>query len=306
MAFMLATARRAATRNSKITILAARIDVTCSKMEQMFRHSLLNLTWIALLAVPAVFGGSITTVDLFANSIDQQTGPTTLGPQSYFFNLGLTSVSPGDYSSVSVTYPGPGSPLNIPQVDASDFNYGSSLYGTYAAMQSDFPNGSYLFTAETAGDTETIAYAGDSFASQTPELTAATFNGLNGMNPNSAFNLAYNGFTVNQSLNGNEYGYSFFTIYNSGGNAVFTFGFESPSFTGGILPAGTLLPGQTYSWELDFSDRYNGTDPATSLPYLIGSDVRTDGSFTTGLATPEPAALGLVGVGLVLLLIRRR
>ena len=62
------------------------------------------------------------------------------------------------------------------------------------------------------------------------------------------------------------------------------------------LAAGTLAAGTDYDFELDFSDRILGTGTT------VGSDVRTDGSFVTEAAVPEPASLATAALGFTLLL----
>ncbi len=99
----------------------------------------------------------------------------------------------------------------------------------------------------------------------------------------------------------------FFTIYESGTqNVAFNEGFlpgSTPSLT---IPAGTLSPGGSYSYELIFSDRETVPSPGATFDAQLLFDTRTDGSFTT---VPEPSSLGLLIVGsfgLGVAMLRRR
>jgi hypothetical protein len=273
----------------------------------MHRRLSLLAIGIVFAAAPTLSGTAINSVDIFKNVVYTQSSaaaPTT--PSSFFADIELTSNNAGDYDGVSVAYPGPGSPASLPQVSPTFFSFGPS-YATLAAMNAGVPFGAYNYTATNSGnpavhDTATLAYTQDAFASAIPALSAASFNSLNGLNPSTALTILFNSFSQNGAA---SEAFTFFSIFSTGGT-VFTAGFLSPSATSAVLPANTLLPNTTYSFELDFSDRINGSDP-NGIPTLVGSDVRTDGSFTTGaLATPEPGTELLIGSGLLAALVLKR
>jgi hypothetical protein len=262
---------------------------------------------LAALSLSAAQAAGIEYVDIFKNSVyDQTSGTAPTTAAFYFANIELTSQNPGDYTSVSVTYPGPGSPVSLPMTQPSFFSYGPS-FPTAAAMNAAIPFGAYTYTATNsstmASATAVLNYTADAFTSAIPALSAASFNALSGLNPDTALSLDFNSFTPNAAA---SVAYTFFSIYNSNGTA-FTDGFLAPGTTSLILPAGTLAADTTYTFELDFSDRVNGTDP-TGIATLVGSDVRTDGTFTTGNAVvaPEPGTASLAGVVLVLAALLRR
>ena len=233
------------------------------------------------------------------------TPPVT--PTNYSEELSAGFTNPGDYSNAIVTYPGPGSPLTLPYVNSYEF-YFYQTYATLSALHTAFPLGAYNFTVNAGNQptyTGQIEYSADSFATSVPALSAATFNGLNGLNSSAALSIAYNSFTTNTSNNANESGVSLFQIYDSTNDAA-VFSINSvPSSTGGILPANTLLPNHTYTWELAFED--NLSEPnANGTPATLETEVITTGTFTTGPATPEPATFALIGLGVAGLAIRRR
>ena len=261
---------------------------------------------IVFLTMPSLEGAGIGLVDIFKNiSYTQSSGAAPTSPTGFFADVELTSVNPGDFNNVSVTYPGPGSPLSLPQVSPTFFSSGPG-FATQAAMNAAIPFGAYQYTATNTGVsmTATLNYTTDAFTSAVPALSSATFSALQGLNPSTALTVGFNSFTPNAAA---SEGFTFFSIFNSSGT-VFTDGFLAPGTTSLVLPAGTLAADTTYTFELDFSDRINGAD-ANGIPTLVGSDVRTDGTFTTGsavVATPEPGTLLLVGGGLLALGVMRK
>jgi hypothetical protein len=279
-------------------------------MKSFFITKQLPVWAVAMLcaAAPYAQASDIASVDIFKNIAYIQTSgaaPTT--PSSYFADVELTSVGPNDYSSVMVSYPGPGSPTSLPMASPNFFSYGPG-FATQAAMNAAIPFGTYNYLTNT-GDTAALSYTQDSFAAAIPALTSSSFNALNGLNPNTALSIGFNSFTPAANA---TVGYTFFSIRDSTGT-VFSDGFLSGSATSLMLPGGTLAANSTYTYELDFSDRINGSDPGSGVPTFLGSDVRTDGTFTTGSAgaittTPEPGTLMLMGSGMLAMLgaIRRK
>lgn len=265
-----------------------------------FKHQALLTARTAgflLLAAGPVCAG-LVGVNLFDNTTYQQTsGAAPSTASSYFFNIGGNMQNASDFTSASASFPGT-SNLNLP-INGTNFGYGSSAFASLAALHAAFPFGAYTVTATNSGTSATqmgvMNYAADYFTSAIPALTATTYNGLNGMNPSATFPVAFNSFTPNASV---SQGLTFFTIYDgTTGNIVFTDGFLPPTTTGVTVPANTLLPNKTYLFELDFSDRLNGRDSVNQVFTEQGFDVRTDGSFTTGAAAPEPGSALLMSVG---------
>lgn len=78
--------------------------------------------------------------------------------------------------------------------------------------------------------------------------------------------------------------------------------------TGTTIPAGQLLPGHQYAYELGYSSRIHTASPDANVDAQIGFELRTTGNFTTAAAVPEPAAAWLMlgGMGLMALRIRPR
>jgi len=262
--------------------------------------------------VTATTPAAATTADpitgyIYDNILYQQTSnsaPTT--PEGYFFDMGFYFTNPGDYTTGTVSYPGPGSPQTLPALSGSTTQYDSqsSLYSSRSALHAAYPFGHYKITA-SGGSSGTgkanINYTHNYFTKAIPYLT--NFSSLNGLNPTQNFTVDFNSFTPNSHV---SQGFTFLTIYNASTDmAVFSDEFLNPTSMDALILADTLLPDTTYDYELDFSDRLNGFDSKNGTFTLQGFDRRTDGSFTTGAATPLPSTwilmlsgfAGLVFVG---------
>lgn len=242
------------------------------------------------------------TGTIFNNEIFSQTGnasPNT--PDGYFFNIGGFFSNAGSYTSATATYPGPGSSLILPLVSPTQFNFGSSLQ-PLSAIQTNYPTGTYTISASgSESATATISYTADYFTNNIPYLT--NLGSLNGLDPTKSISANFNPFTI---APGTTKGYTFLTITDASTNQVaFSAAFLDPSAAGALISANTLAADTHYLFELDYSDRlFSGVfDPANNSFSEQGFDMRTDGSFTTGVgAVPEPSTwammiLGLAGVG---------
>ena len=248
-----------------------------------------------LLAVSGPADAQLLQAGTFKNLANAQTGPTTVSPTGAFFNALADFGNPGDYSSASLTVNG-GAPQDLPLTSPTEFGIAPG-FPDQAAMDAAYPFGTYVI-ALTAGAqpalSETLNYTADAYTSDIPQLAAASFNALQGLSTGlSSLTLNFNPFTPSGLANNS---FTFFSIANSSQGC----GFLSPSATSCAIDPQALSPNTTYSWELDFSDRIE-TDVNGVLTFT-DFDVRTDGSFTTATATPEPSTwammlLGFVGAG---------
>lgn len=254
---------------------------------------------LSLAATSAQAG--LTDVNIFNNTSYSQTSaaaPTT--PTGYFFDIGGSMQNAGDFDGATTTYPGAGSPANLP-INGLFFGIGTPLYPTLTALHVDYPFGTYSITATNSGTSATqtgaFNYTAEHFTSDIPTLTPSTFTGLQGLDPTAGFTISFNSFTPDPLTTG----ITFFSIHDPSNTIVFNGGFMSPSTTSVFVPANTLLANTNYSWELDFSDRLTGFDKVNGTNTQQGFDVRTDGAFTTGAPAlvPEPATLALLGASLV-------
>src|ERR1700722_736841 len=89
---------------------------------QMRRYSLCAV--VILCAIGPSARADIQLVDIFKNVVYHQTsGTAPTSPFDFFANVELTSQNAGDFNSVSVTNPGPTSPLSLPQLSPTFFGY---------------------------------------------------------------------------------------------------------------------------------------------------------------------------------------
>jgi PEP-CTERM motif len=253
-----------------------------------------------LLSLASPLHAGLTDVDLFKNIAYTQTSgaaPTT--PAGFFASLRAFEQNAGDFSSVSVAYPGPASPQAL-SPNGTEFIYQTPFLPTSVAMDAQYPFGTYTFQANGAvNETANIIYTTDAYTADIPALSAATFAALQGMNPANSFTFNFNSFTPNPSA---SVGLTFLTVFGTPFSASYP-----NSTTSVVMGANTLLPNTTYTYELDFSDRISGSD--SGVPTTVGFDVRTDGTFTTAAistATPEPGSLTLAALGAALLALGMR
>ena len=201
-----------------------------------------------------------------------------------------------DYTTGTLTYGGSGSPATLSYV-APDvaLEYGDSN-ASFSALQTLYPSGDYTFdlTAGTQPESAfSIDYAGDAY-SNTPELTASSFSGLQDVSASRSYTVDFNDFLVNPNA---ASGAIYFTIDNASGAAVFSSTLDS-SATSVTIPGGTLLAGESYTFDLLFDDRIAGEVDGIGTTQFY--DTHTYGTFTT--AVPEPSTwammlLGFAGLG---------
>jgi hypothetical protein len=257
----------------------------------------------ALQALPA--HAEISFVDMFRNDALVQTADgNSLAAAGSFFALDLNSVNAGDYDSVSATYPGPGSPVSLSVNTPTLFTYQTTAYPTQAAMDADFPFGTYQFLATNAGgsDSTSFDYTADHYSASNPYLAGSSYSDLQNMNPLANLSVGFSPFAVDQAATD---AFIFFTVRDNSSQAiVFDAGFLPSTTAGETIPAGTLLPNHSYTYEVIFSDRVSVPSPGAAFDAVLGFDVRTTGVFAT---VPEASSLVLAMLGgLALLAFRRR
>lgn len=212
---------------------------------------------------------------IYDNTVFDQTSDTApLVPWFYFFSIGATFSTAGDYSSASASYPGLGSPQTLALVGPTKFDFGSPSFDSPSGMQDAYPFGTYTVMAvgNQASSTSSVSYQANYFTSNIPFVT--NYSSLNGFNPANDFTVHYNLFTPDAHV---TTGFTFLTIWNANTHQVaFQDDFQSSTSTTALIPANTLSPNTNYIFELDFSDRlFVGSSTQ-------GFDMRTDGSFMTG------------------------
>jgi hypothetical protein len=211
---------------------------------------------------------------IFNNTVFNQTSDIApVLPSFYFFSIGATFLTAGDYSAATASYPGPSSPQTLTEIAPTRFDFSSQPFTSSSTEQLAYPFGTYTVAAIGSQSTSTssVSYQADYFTSTVPFVT--NYSSLNGLNADNDFTIQYNSFTPDVHV---TTGFIFLTIWDAATHqVVFQDFFQSPSSTSALIPANTLSPNTNYTFELDFSDRL-----------VVGSseqgfDMRTDGSFMT-------------------------
>lgn len=246
----------------------------------------------------------IEFIDLYRDLAYQQTGDgSTLGDQSAFFSARLYSTNASEYDSVTMTYPGSGSPLALIEnpVPGTTYFYQTG-FTTKAVIDADFPEGSYDFEAVGPGGTDQAsfpyAFTDASYPQSLPYLTGTDFSDLQGLSPGLNFTFHISPFDAGSEADDS---FLFLTVFDYDlASLVFNAGFLSPTTTEVLLPAGTLASGHSFAYEVVFSNRRYFDSTGTAFPSQAGFDIRTQGSFFTQAApVPEPANWLMLGQVLV-------
>jgi hypothetical protein len=222
-------------------------------------------------------------------------------------SLGTNVVSPTDFTGVTVTYPGAASPqvLNYAPSLTFDGTYNTQTTKTFAdlsALNAAYPFGTYTFTATNGGtgatQTASLAYSANDFGTSIPMLTAASYEGLQGMNVGSAHSFNFNSFTADGPAGTHVPGQlnpgTLFYIFNDStgtlGSMVYASQGVPATATTFLLPANVLQPGTTYAYVLQFTNLLpEGVSPAVGSVLGFSSD--TIGLFTTATGPVPPQTL---------------
>ena len=244
---------------------------------------------------------SISFVGTFRNDAFTQTGNgSSLTFQQSFFSAELDTTVSNPYTTATLTYPGAGSPQNLPQTSPTVYRFQTSGLPSQAAMDALYPFGTYTFKGVNGGTTDTtsVSYTMDDYPQSLPYLTGTDYTSLQGMNAAQPFTFHFSPDVTGSTASNS---YIFFTIFDfTKGAFVFNDGFLSPSTTSVTVPANTLTAGDSFAYEVDFSNRDLVPSPGAAFEAQLGFDVRTNGQFAAAPATiPEPATLTLTALGLV-------
>jgi uncharacterized protein (TIGR03382 family) len=223
-----------------------------------------------------------------------------------------------DFDAATLTYPGPGSPVNMTNVPgtvtfldnttaAGYFNYSSNSYGDQGSLDADFPKGSYEYDLSVGGNPAASAvlnYTSDLYTANSPIVSSASFAALQGADATQAIDVSFNQLQDNAGFAQGDQDFVFLDVFTSGfASDAYSMSSATPATTTNfVIPSNTLLPGTSYTLVLTFDNRISGGGGSQLF------DTKTDVNFTTESATPEPAgfALAVLGLGAVEWLRRRR
>lgn len=260
---------------------------------------------LAMVTLISTAGAQISYVDMFRSSSNTQTGNgNSLSLLGYFFSLDLNSVNPGDFTTGTVTGPGPQTPVTLTPTpgNPSDLRYQTGFFANQAAMDTAFPIGTYTFhgIGGTQGPLDaTLHYTGDVYPGAQPFLTGSDFSNLQGVNSSNAISLHFSSFAFNAAA---LQQFQFLTIFDNTSNSfVYGVGFLPQTATGVTIAANTLAAGHSFTYELIDSNRVlDNSGIGANFAPLLGFDFRSHGTFSTAASTvPEPGSIALIiGMGI--------
>jgi hypothetical protein len=246
----------------------------------------------------------------------QTASGTSFSSSILYVTLGTQSAS--DFTSANVSVPGSATPISVPMSNTPEADgsfkdtffsapfTSSSAATTQATLNAVYPFGTYTFTATNSGtsasQTATLNYDANEFptipggsATAVPTLTSGTYSALQGLNSANPQTLNFNNFTgdgVAPPGSGIVDPTTELLITNlSTGAVVYYSGSLADSATSWVLPAGTLQPGTTYQYSLDFSNTDfcgpgTSCDGSNPIGYALGFYTFTSGIFQTLAAAP--------------------
>ena len=112
-------------------------------------------------------------------------------------------------------------------------------------------------------------YSTDDYALSDPYLTGADYSSVQGMNPGNAFTFHLSTYNTGSSA---SFSFIFLIIYDyTLGAFVFNAGFLPPTTTSITVPAGTLAYGDSFAYEIDYSNRDLVPSPGATFDAQLGS-----------------------------------
>lgn len=240
----------------------------------------------------------ISRIDTFRVIGYTQTGDgESLDLQGAFFTTAVIATVDNEFSSITMTYPGIDSPVNLNLDTPTIYRYYSPFVVDFPTLDAAYPPGIYSYEA-TGGfgdDLATVEYSGTYFPDTRPYLDGANYSDLQGMNAANSFFFDFSLFQPNDE---SSEAFLFFAIVDlTDSSIVFSENFL-PSDTDGItVPGGTLLPNHSYRYRLVYSGRFNAPGTGALFQPLNAFDYYTEGTFST--AVPEASTILLTGIALL-------
>ena len=170
---------------------------------------------------------------------------------------------------------------------------------SFSALQSDFQTGDYTF--DLGGGIKptanfTINYVGNTYAVNPPELTAASFNALQGMNAAAGVTLDFNSFITSGDPNHSDITFS---VLDSSNNSVFFSGFLDSYATDVTIPTESCRLGSPTLSTFCLSEPVFGENDSPAFGTTQFYDTHTAGAFFTEAgAVPEPSTWAMLLIGI--------
>lgn len=262
----------------------------------------------AALAVTALSQAEILFFDSFHTQDFVQTSNTSSSLLGAFYASRIVDSEAGGITSGLLTIPG-GTNYNMtstPVSSGSEVIFQTNYYADEAALLAAFPSGVYNFAINDgglhSGESATIDVGDKVFADTAPLLTNGSFDALTHADGSQTTNISWNPWAPASS--GPNTAITFFSIYDfTSSSYVVSNSGDASSYVGETLLPGELTAGHQYEFDLYYSSRVEiggaGFENSTSTD---GADLHMTGLFT---ATPEPASMAVLGIGIVALLKKR-
>jgi PEP-CTERM motif len=255
------------------------------------------------LAPPAQAQLADTT--LYIDETFSQSGPGAPTPitDPWYVSADAYVAAPGNFTSLSLAYPGPGSPQTPtynPQPYGAEYRetLASGDYSSLSAVNTAFPFGTYTVTGTggTSGpQSASFAYSANYIPSAVPTLTTASYDALQGMNAADALTVHFNSFTPAATAS-----QGILELVNDASGKSIYLPFFAPSASSETIAAHTLQPGSEYTMYLFFQNYENTNSLTSSVPNSELFQTTTYLNFKTGTpsSVPEPATASLLLLGL--------
>jgi hypothetical protein len=233
----------------------------------------------------------VTDFTIFFTHDYEQTSPKKIKSLSYYFASFADVTALSKNTSATLSTPTNSSLDMTPEPGSPPYYLYETSQLTRAELDSDFPAGSYILddsnSKTSASLSVTLKYAGKDHFAPPPTLTASSYDGLSGLNPDQPYTFSFDEFSPPSKY----LGIIFFTVTDvSTGAVVYSTSTETLTTTGFTVPADTFASDTDYVEDLDFSTRREIKRPACDssekkqCPSLgeEGWDSRSEAFFTTG------------------------
>jgi hypothetical protein len=249
---------------------------------------------------PPALKADVLTYSVFKTAYYHQTNssqPVSVdAPHAYDFAANMTTSSMDDIlTGATVTTPGDNSQVIslAPTTGAIFFSASVGYFDTKTNLDTTFPDDIYVFTINDGDDSASLAIPTDEiYPAAVPYFDAATWAGLQDVDPAGPLTLTWNSFDADPSA---TEGVVFVRIFDEATFDTPFSVFGASIVTSATVPANALKFGTTYRVEVIFDNRIEIPDAGFGIGVAtaeVGFDNRTYAALTTILPR-----LGIVPAG---------
>ena len=227
-------------------------------MRPTFRSAILSMSALLASAVATLAVPPIYSYDLFKSAIYSQSSTAAPVAPDYFIGVArIITSSPADLNPVSLNYAGTYNGAGLLTFDDTTYLFYSTPRSTIAALDADFPVGTYTYRIWSAfpyQQSATLMVTATALTPTIPAFTGDTYDRMQAVASGLPFSGGINGWAAGPV--GNE----FFTFVEARdvntGEVPYTVQMN-PQDTGFTIDPGTLLPNSTYQLSIYYSTRNN-------------------------------------------------